>query len=75
MLSEYVGDDKVPTWLEVRTADFAYVELATGERELYDLTGVVGPADPYEVDNRAGDPAYAQAEAALAAQLAQLRAG
>ncbi len=75
VLSEYVGDDKVPTWWEVRTADFAYVELATGERELYDLTGVVGPADPYEVDNRAGDPAYAQAEAALAAQLAQLRAG
>jgi N-acetylglucosamine-6-sulfatase len=36
----------------VRTPNYAYVEYADGERALYDLA-----ADPYELDNRAGDPA------------------
>jgi N-acetylglucosamine-6-sulfatase len=75
VLSEYVGDRKVSPWWEVRTANFAYVELETGERELYDLTGVLGPADPFELDNRAGAPAYRRVESSLAAQLAQLRSG
>jgi arylsulfatase A-like enzyme len=75
VLAEYVGDPKVPAWWEVRTEDFAYVELATGETELYDLTGVIGSADPYELQNRAADPAYAAVRARLAARLAALRAG
>jgi N-acetylglucosamine-6-sulfatase len=75
LLNEYVGDLKVPPWWEVRTADFAYVELATGERELYDLAGVIGAADPFELQNRASVPAYAAVRARLAAELARLRAG
>jgi N-acetylglucosamine-6-sulfatase len=73
VLSEYVGDRVIPPWWEVHTEDFAYVELATGERELYDLTGVVGPADPLELTNRAGQPAYAAVQARLAAELARLK--
>lgn len=75
LLTEYVGDRKVPPWWEVRTAGFAYVELATGETELYDLAGVIGSADPYELQNRAADPAYAAVRARLSAELAALRAG
>jgi arylsulfatase A-like enzyme len=74
LLNEYVGDPKVPPWWEVRTEDFAYVELATGETELYDLTGAIGSADPYELENRALDPAYAAVRARLSARLAALRA-
>jgi arylsulfatase A-like enzyme len=52
----------------VRTDQYTYVVWTdTGEVELYDRT-----ADPYELDNRAGDPAYAAVEANLAAKLATL---
>ncbi len=73
VLLEYVGDRHIPAWWAIRTANFLYVEYATGERELYDLTGRLGPADPYELDNRADDPAYAPVLARLAARLAALR--
>jgi hypothetical protein len=43
------------------------MELATGERELYDLN-----ADPYELQNVAGRPAYATQQQRLAEQLRQL---
>jgi arylsulfatase A-like enzyme len=75
LLTEYVGNEKVPPWWAVRTEDFAYVELATGETELYDLAGVIGSADPFELENRADDPAYAAVRARLSARLAALRAG
>jgi len=75
LLTEYVGDRKVPPWWEIRTADFAYVELATGETELYDLAGIIGSADPYQLQNRAADPSYAAVRARLSAELATLRAG
>jgi N-acetylglucosamine-6-sulfatase len=52
----------------IRTRDHLYVEHASGERELYDLR-----ADPFELDNRAADPASAVTIAALAAQLAVLK--
>jgi N-acetylglucosamine-6-sulfatase len=52
----------------IRTPRFVYSELATGERELYDLH-----TDPYELHNRAGQRAYAGIQARLAARLAQLR--
>ncbi len=67
------GDKGGPTWAAVRTTSSSplglwhYVEYVTGERELYDVA-----ADPYELDNRAGDPAYAAVQAALAARLSQL---
>jgi arylsulfatase A-like enzyme len=46
-----------------------YIELDTGERELYDQN-----ADPDELDNRAGDPSVADVQAELAARLAALKA-
>jgi arylsulfatase A-like enzyme len=52
----------------IRTDRYAYVEYATGEKELYDLQ-----ADPWELDSKAGDPAYAAIESDLAARLARLR--
>jgi N-acetylglucosamine-6-sulfatase len=67
------GPDPAPFWA-IRTLDFLYVELIeTGEKELYDLTGVIGAADPYELDNRAGQAAYARVQAQLAARLAALK--
>ncbi|MFV2062321.1 MAG: sulfatase-like hydrolase/transferase [Chloroflexota bacterium] len=41
-----------------------YIEYDTGERELYDSV-----ADPWELQNLAADPAYAETVAALAARL------
>jgi arylsulfatase A-like enzyme len=59
--------DGVPTYCAVRTERDKYVYYATGERELYDLS-----ADPYEMQNRAGDPAYAARLAELHARLREL---
>jgi N-acetylglucosamine-6-sulfatase len=75
VLLQYVGDRHVPAWWAIRTTGFLYVEYATGERELYDLMGRIGPPDPFELDNRAADPAYAIVLARLAARLAALRGG
>lgn len=66
--SEWVGDEDVPAWWQVRTSDFAYIQLGTGERELYDLG-----ADPFELENAAGDPARAEVVARLSAALGRLR--
>jgi N-acetylglucosamine-6-sulfatase len=58
-----------PTFWGIRTRDYKYIEtVGTGEVELYDLA-----ADPYELENVAGEPAYAAIQAALAARLAVLR--
>ena len=51
----------------LRSERYAYFELGTGEVELYDLM-----TDPSQLDNRHGDPALAQVEASLAADLASL---
>ena len=52
----------------VRTDRYTYVVWTeTGEKELYDRK-----ADPYQLSNVAGDPAYAEVEAELAAKLAKL---
>ena len=62
------GDDGEPRGTEyaaIRTNRYKLVDNATGEIELYDLR-----SDPYELDNLHGDPAYAEAEAALGARLA-----
>jgi N-acetylglucosamine-6-sulfatase len=67
------GSEAAPFWA-IRTLDHLYVELIeTGEKELYDLTGVIGAGDPYELDNRAGQAAYARVQAQLAARLAALK--
>ena len=52
------------------TARYKYLEYLDGEKELYDLT-----ADPYELTNHAGEPAWAQTQSDLASQLAKLKAG
>jgi arylsulfatase A-like enzyme len=52
----------------IRTSRYMYVELATHERELYDLRG-----DPQELRNRAGDPSLRSVQADLARRLAILK--
>lgn len=78
VLAEWVGgfagpDGPIPGWWSVRTAGAVYTEYATGERELYDVGGIRGPADPNELDNRVDDPAYARLRARLAGLLDRLR--
>ena len=56
ILFRWAGDPlevKIPPFWGVRTALWKYVELETGERELYDLIN-----DPYEMNNRYGKPGY-----------------
>jgi arylsulfatase A-like enzyme len=52
----------------IRTPRYVYSELATGERELYDLN-----ADPFELRNQAGKRKYAAIQRQLAARLTLLR--
>jgi N-acetylglucosamine-6-sulfatase len=52
----------------IRTPRYAYSELASGERELYDLM-----TDPDELRNRAGDAYFAAIQDRLAARLTRLR--
>jgi arylsulfatase A-like enzyme len=68
----FEGDIPVNAWDRpykgVRTDRYTYVVYTeTGERELYDRR-----KDPYQLNNIAGNPAYAQIEARLAAQLKKL---
>lgn len=69
VLLEWAGDDRIPPWWGVRTQDFLYVELDTGERELYDLR-----TDPFELVNVVNDPSYGNTVTRLSAQLAALKA-
>jgi N-acetylglucosamine-6-sulfatase len=66
--AEWVGDEHVPGWWLLRTRRFAYVELVTGERELYDLQ-----LDPYQLWNAIEDPAYASTLARLQPMMAEFR--
>jgi N-acetylglucosamine-6-sulfatase len=56
---EWAGDDRLPAWTGVRTADFKLIRYADGFEELYDLSGSLGTADPWESSNRGADPRYA----------------
>jgi N-acetylglucosamine-6-sulfatase len=64
LYAEFAGDDTIPPWWEIRTRRFAYVELGTGERELYALRD-----DPAELLNVAEVPAFGDEIARLAAAL------
>ena len=57
---EWAGDDRIPPWTAVRTADFKLIRYADGFEELYDLGGRLGPADPWESVNRVSEPRYAE---------------
>lgn len=63
----------MPGYWGIHTKAYLYVEFTTGEKELYDLKGVLGPADPYELTNRVNTPAYAAVETNLAARLLKLK--
>jgi arylsulfatase A-like enzyme len=56
-----------PTFEAIRTQRYMYAEYRTGERELYDLK-----KDPFELQSRHDDPAYARARAHLATRLHHL---
>ena len=70
---EWAGDREIPPWQGVRTADFAYIESADGTIELYDITGAIGAADPFELRSRSADPGYRATVRRLAALLRALR--
>jgi N-acetylglucosamine-6-sulfatase len=52
----------------IHTPRYMYAEYGNGEKELYDLA-----TDPDELNNVAGQPAYAALQGSLAARLAKLR--
>jgi N-acetylglucosamine-6-sulfatase len=59
----------IPTFWGIRFGQYKYIEtVSTGETELYDLK-----ADPFELNNVAGQPRYASVRASLARRLATLR--
>jgi arylsulfatase A-like enzyme len=72
-LLEYLGKNALrvggpPPYVAIHTARYVYVEYRYRHwRELYDLR-----RDPWELDNLAGDPAYARIEGTLARRLTQL---
>lgn len=64
-----VKDAVTPAWKAVRDVgrQQIYVEYVTGERELYDLA-----IDPYQLESKHADPAWAARREELAARLAEL---
>ncbi len=63
-LLSFVGDDRVPGYYGLVSEDWKYLELETGEVELYDLDD-----DPHELVNLAGRSAHAATRRALADEL------
>jgi arylsulfatase A-like enzyme len=75
LLEEHRADHRrFPPWWAIRTTNesalglWHYIEWDTGDRELYDLA-----ADPFELENLAGDPAFADTQEALMRRLERLR--
>ncbi|MFN2489945.1 MAG: sulfatase [Actinomycetota bacterium] len=74
VLLEWLGEtvegkeSAAPPYWGIRTSRYKYVELDTGEKELYDLS-----VDPYELQNVAGDASYAAVQDDLAARLENLK--
>ncbi len=57
-LIEHWGEGGVPAYCAIRTADWKYVMYATGEQELYYLSGNQADGDgPYELENQVTNPA------------------
>ena len=57
-----------PSFAAIRTERYMYAEHETGEKELYDLD-----QDPFELDSRHDDPAYALIQGQLATRLHELQ--
>jgi N-acetylglucosamine-6-sulfatase len=58
----------LPTYSQLHTRRWVLEDVSTGEVELYDLA-----RDPFQLQNRAHDPAFAAIRAKLAARLERLR--
>jgi len=69
ILLEGSPDSVDKEYAAVREADRQYVEWSSGDKELY-----LDTEDPYQLDSRHGDPAYAGERERLAADLAALKA-
>ncbi len=67
LLEVHENKQGVPDGYAIVNSRWKYIELDTGELELYDLR-----VDPYELENLAGEPAQAEVEADLAARLDEL---
>jgi N-acetylglucosamine-6-sulfatase len=68
LLIEQPSFKEQPSFTAIRTARYKYAEHGSGEKELYDLQ-----MDPFELQSRDGDPAYASVETQLAARLHELQ--
>jgi N-acetylglucosamine-6-sulfatase len=72
LLLEYQGPvdpGGPPTYWAVRTPEWKYVELGTGEKELYDMV-----KDPYELVNVVNSSGLSSTRSSLAAELQRLKA-
>jgi arylsulfatase A-like enzyme len=67
VLEHYIEGGDPPTYCGVRTTRYKYIEYSTGEEELYDLQ-----ADPYELESKHADPAFASLKADLHARMVSL---
>lgn len=67
LIEHLENTNPVPTYCAVRTTSWKYVGYATGEEELYDLD-----ADPFELENLAGEEAAAVELARLRGRLREL---
>lgn len=67
LIEHLAGANPVPTYCAVRSRRWTYVRYVTDEEELYDLR-----ADPYELQNLAGDPRFADVLRERRARLAEL---
>jgi arylsulfatase A-like enzyme len=73
LIEQYRGDDDEDgsadlRYEAVRTSRYVYVENEADRAELYDIE-----ADPYQLQNQSGNPAFGAVEARLAQRLANLR--
>lgn len=59
---------RIPEYYAVRTLEWKYVEYVTGEQELFNLI-----EDPYELENLAGQSAYAEIQRELKTRLEELK--
>ncbi|MBA3631135.1 MAG: sulfatase-like hydrolase/transferase, partial [Actinobacteria bacterium] len=66
LLIEHHGD-LIPTYCEIRSADYSYVRYTTGEEELYNMR-----TDRYQLDNAVGSAGSRRALKAMRARVKEL---